>query len=548
MARKIRDFYLSIRNLRAKFVPFGNMRLQLSPFQIRLLTFMSESLLIALAGYIAFQLRFNFLIPDPWTPRILPVIVWMTGSQLLFWLLFGVYKSPLARFTIDDVQKVLFALLASIAFLTLINYLNAHYVSEIGQRLVPHTVLVIGHFGTLFFWISLRLLFRNVYHYRHPHIALEASQSEGLWKGMEEILLGREPIRLESESVKNQLAGKTVLVTGAAGSIGRELTRQLTHFSVKKLILLDQAETPLYDLEMDLKGNEGGCELEIVVADIRNKARMQSVFAKHRPQIVYHAAAYKHVPMMEKNPVESLQTNTFGTQNMADLSVQYGVEKFIFVSTDKAVNPTSIMGASKRLAEMYVQSLDADLEANQKNGTRFVTTRFGNVLGSDGSVYLLFQKQILLGGPLTVTHPEVTRYFMTIPEASQLVLEAGAMGKGGEVYVFDMGKSVKIMELAKKMVEFYAERTGKTIKISTIGLRPGEKLYEEVLHEAEENLPTHHAKILIGKVVKYEHAFVVEEMAKLHEALDRQHIPKIIQLLRQVIPEYKSQNSEFELY
>jgi len=309
-----------------------------------------------------------------------------------------------------------------------------------------------------------------------------------------EDLLGRESIKLDSAAVRAQVKDKTVLVTGAAGSIGSELVWQLLAYNPKLVIVLDQAETPIFQLENELllKGYEG--QFEVVMGDVRQHDRMKKMMAHFKPSIIYHAAAYKHVPLMESNPSEALLANVLGTKIMADLAEEHGAEKFVFISTDKAVNPTSVMGATKRAAEIYVQS------KNQNSKTEYVTTRFGNVLGSNGSVIPIFKKQIEDGGPVTVTHPEVTRFFMTIPEAVQLVLEAGAMSQGGEIFAFDMGESIKVADLAYNMIKLSGMEAGKDIEIAYTGLRPGEKLYEEVLSDAENSMPTHHPKILKAQV------------------------------------------------
>lgn len=355
-----------------------------------------------------------------------------------------------------------------------------------------------------------------------------------------EELLEREPISLNIENIKTQLTNKTILVTGAAGSIGSEIVRQVIQFQPKKIILLDQAESPLYDMEMELKDEFDSLSYEIVIGDIRNIDRLENVFKTFQPQIVFHAAAYKHVPMMENNPSESILTNVLGTKNLADLAVKYHVEKFVMISTDKAVNPTNVMGASKRIAEIYTQSLGKTVQ------TKFITTRFGNVLGSNGSVIPRFRQQIENGGPVTITHPEITRFFMTIPEACQLVLEAGTSGNGGEIFIFDMGESVKIIDLAKKMIKLSGLTLDKDIKITFTGLRPGEKLYEELLANEENTLPTHHKQIMIAKVAAYDFDFINEQIKALIQSFETQDNRLIVKQMKQLVPEFKSNNSIYE--
>jgi FlaA1/EpsC-like NDP-sugar epimerase len=358
-----------------------------------------------------------------------------------------------------------------------------------------------------------------------------------------EQLLERDPIQLNHTELSTQLKGKRILVTGGAGSIGSEIVRQLLRFQPGTIVVCDQAETPLHDLELELSGINSGVKLIFFLGDVRNPNRMQELFEEFRPQLVYHAAAYKHVPMMEQSPAEAVLTNVGGTKLIADLSIRYQAQRFVMVSTDKAVNPTNVMGASKRLAEIYVQQL-AGLSTHQ---TKFITTRFGNVLGSNGSVILRFRDQIAKGGPVTVTHPNIIRYFMTIPEATQLVLEAGSMGNGGEIYVFDMGKPVPIVDLARKMIRLSGLVPGIDIEIKYTGLRPGEKLYEELLNDAENTLPTHHQKILIAKTGTeaipaleqvYQELFILAADASRHL--------EMVGKMKALVPEFISNNSVFE--
>ncbi|WP_164109593.1 MULTISPECIES: polysaccharide biosynthesis protein [Sphingobacterium] len=362
-----------------------------------------------------------------------------------------------------------------------------------------------------------------------------------------EDLLERSTIKLENEIILDQLKGKRILVTGAAGSIGSEIAKQLGQYSPQMIILCDQAESPLHNLQLDLQENFKDQLFHTFIADVRSRERMQILFETFRPHIVYHAAAYKHVPMMENHPIEGVRTNIFGTMNLANLSVEFNVQKFVFVSTDKAVNPTNVMGATKRIAEIYVQSLNSKILKESKTGTKFITTRFGNVLGSNGSVIPRFREQIEKGGPVTVTHPEITRYFMTIPEACQLVIEAGSMGQGGEIFVFDMGKSVKIVDLAQKMIKLSGYIPNQDIEIRFTGLRPGEKLYEELLNDLENTLPTHHQKIMIAKVRDNNFEIVSSQLQKLLEITNAQHNTNIVRQMKVIVPEFKSQNSEYEL-
>ncbi len=368
--------------------------------------------------------------------------------------------------------------------------------------------------------------------------------SEQIRKVKIEELLQRDPIKMDSSNVSKYIFGKSVLITGAAGSIGSGLVRQVLKYRPTKLILLDQAESALYDIQTEISNSE---ELnkhshlaEYVIASIKDKFRMQQIFETYKPDIIFHAAAYKHVPLMENNPYEALLVNVFGTRNLADMAVKHKVKKFVMISTDKAVNPTNVMGASKRIAEIYTQSLS-------NGNTQFITTRFGNVLDSNGSVVPLFRKQIEKGGPVTVTHREITRYFMTIPEACNLVLEAGAMGQGGEIFVFDMGRPVKIYDMACKMIKLSGLEIGKDIEIKEIGLRPGEKLYEELLNNEENTLPTYHPKILRAKVREYDKSFIQRSFDDLTHLIINANVFELVAKMKEIVPEFVSNNSIYDV-
>ena len=352
-----------------------------------------------------------------------------------------------------------------------------------------------------------------------------------------EDLLEREPIRMDNVNIVREVVDKVVLVTGAAGSIGSEICRQLMQYQPMKVVMLDQAESPMYDLQFELKNTYKDQleRMEFVIANVKDRARMEEVFETFRPNLVYHAAAYKHVPFMEENPYEAVYINVFGTRNLADLAIKYGVQKFVMISTDKAVNPTNVMGATKRMAEIYIQSRSTEQ-------THFVTTRFGNVLGSNGSVIPLFKKQLAAGGPLTVTHKDIIRYFMTIPEACNLVLEAGAMGEGGDIFVFDMGKPVKIYDMARKMIQLSGMHN---IEIKEIGLRPGEKLYEELLATKENTIPTYHPKIMRAQVRKYPLEAIDREYNELWTILETMDDMKIVGRMKHIVPEFLSNNSVY---
>ncbi len=392
-----------------------------------------------------------------------------------------------------------------------------------------------------------RLLKENIKIYLAPEVSddWEPGRQKQVVKEVQiEDLLGREPIKINMQEIAAHLEGKRVLITGAAGSIGSEIMRQVAMFNPYQLILIDSAETPLHDIRLELKNKWSEIEAPTIVASITNKARMESIFSEYRPDYVFHAAAYKHVPMMEDNVTEAVQNNIQGTLILADLAVKYKVSRFVMISTDKAVNPSNVMGCSKRICEIYVQALARKIQNDGSAPTQFITTRFGNVLGSNGSVIPLFRKQIAAGGPVTVTHPEIIRYFMTIPEACQLVLEAGSMGQSGEIYIFDMGRPVKIADLAKKMIQL----SGRTdVKIEYTGLRHGEKLYEELLATRENTKPTSHDKIMIASVREYDYEDVANDINQLIQA-SYQFDPMVtVAKMKDLVPEFKSLNSKYSV-
>ena len=395
--------------------------------------------------------------------------------------------------------------------------------------------------------IADRLLKENVAIYLAPEVTddWQGLQKANLIRQVQiEDLLGRDPIHINLHNIAPLLEGKRVLITGAAGSIGSEIMRQVAVFNPYQLILVDQAETPLNDIRLELKAKWSELEAPTLVADISNQKRMEEIFQQYRPEYVFHAAAYKHVPMMEDNVSEAIQNNVLGTKVLADLSVKYGVEHFVMISTDKAVNPSNVMGCSKRICEIYVQALAKKIQKDKSAPTQFITTRFGNVLGSNGSVIPLFRQQIERGGPVTVTHPDIIRYFMTIPEACQLVLEAGSMGKGGEIFLFDMGKPVKILDLANKMIRL----SGRTdVKVEFTGLRHGEKLYEELLANKENTKPTSHDKIMIANVREYDFDDISDDIQDLIQASYSFDSMQIVGRMKDLVPEFKSLNSPYSI-
>ena len=395
--------------------------------------------------------------------------------------------------------------------------------------------------------IADRLLKEKVQIFLAPDVSNDwdgSAQRRGIKEVQIEDLLGRDPIKINMKEIAAHLEGKRVLITGAAGSIGSEIMRQVAMFNPYQMILIDEAETPLHDIRLELKNKWQEIEAPTLVANITNKARMESIFAEYQPEYVFHAAAYKHVPMMEDNVSESIQNNVLGTKILADLAVKYKVSRFVMISTDKAVNPSNVMGCSKRICEIYVQALARKIQKDGSAPTQFITTRFGNVLGSNGSVIPLFRKQIAAGGPVTVTHPEIIRYFMTIPEACQLVLEAGSMGKSGEIYIFDMGKPVKIVDLAQRMIRL----SGRTdVKIEFTGLRHGEKLYEELLATRENTKPTSHDKIMIASVREYDYDDVNDDIERLIDSSYDFDSMRTVAKMKDLVPEFKSLNSKYSV-
>lgn len=392
-------------------------------------------------------------------------------------------------------------------------------------------------------WVNL-FLEKDLRVYKAPSVQkLRKNDFSGSIKTLQiEDLLNRRPIKIESDDIRKRHDGKAVLITGGAGSIGSEIVRQVSQFNPSLVVVLDQAETPLYDIELEMRKAFPHIEYKFVLADISNKRRIEPIFEQYRFSMVYHAAAYKHVPLVEENPHEGILTNIYGTKNVAQLSSQYNVNRFVMVSTDKAVNPTNVMGATKRAAELFVQALQ-NVEGNT---TKFITTRFGNVLGSNGSVIPHFKKQIENGGPITITHPDIVRYFMTIPEACELVLQAGTMGKGGEIFVFDMGEPVKIVDLAKRMIKLSGFEPDTDIKIIYTGLRPGEKLYEELLSDDAKNLPTHSEKIMISKDPSVPFEEIEKTTIAISKAAMRRDKMEVVRLLKIIVPEFKSNNSIYE--
>ena len=506
---------------------------------------------------------------------IATLLMWMLRVLVKFIYDMGFHSSRAKRVFIYGTRKGGASLAKSIRSEENSRYILAGFVTEdeqyigrrmMGVRVVKNdlnlveemkmrgaTVLLVSPVYSEKFRENTALIDRLIEENIHIHMMQQAIQWDGksdlnaaMLKEVEiEDLLPRDKIEIDMDKVGGMLTGKRILITGAAGSIGSEMVRQVAVYRPQELVLIDQAETPMHDVRIYMKKHHPDIVTHTIVASIGNQSRMEEVYKQFRPEYVFHAAAYKHVPMMEDNPSEAVQNNIYGTRVMADLAVKYGTKKFVMVSTDKAVNPTNVMGCSKRICEIYVQSLDKAIKSGEVEGvTQFVTTRFGNVLGSNGSVIPLFREQIKNGGPITVTHPDIIRYFMLIPEACKLVLEAGTMGNGGEIYIFDMGNPVRIADLAKRMIKLSG---AKNVKIEYSGLRDGEKLFEELLNDTEVTKPTHHPKIKIAAVREYEYADAKREEDELYQLSFTYDAMAVVKKMKQIVPEFKSQHSAYEV-
>lgn len=504
----------------------------------------ADCLTVFLSGVLAYVVDYSASMAlSALGPLSLTLAVYLC-CYIIGFRLFHTYSGIIRKTSVADLARVWLALLTGVCLVMTLRYLAGtdrwlmpFRLRDLLMQTVIASILMTGLRATAKLFYDLyvrRLTGGGAYGYSDKDlISMEMAD-----------LLQREPIEVNMSGITRALGGRSILVTGAAGSIGSELSMLLASCRPSQLVLIDQAESPLHSVRIELERLYPDLKCATIVTNICHTRRMEKIFAAYRPEYVFHAAAYKHVPMMERNPPEAVLTNVLGTKNIADLSVKYGVEKFVMVSTDKAVNPTNVMGASKRIAEIYVQSLFFDLSRrSDRPSTRFITTRFGNVLGSNGSVIPLFRKQIEQGGPVTITHRNIIRYFMTIPEACSLVLEAGCMGKGGEIFVFDMGEPVKIYDLALRMISLSGLKAGKDIEIVETGLRPGEKLYEELLNEKERTIATHHKKIMIARVRSYAYEEVCVHIDRLAELVKRGASHDIVAEMKHMVPEFKSNNS-----
>jgi len=481
-------------------------------------------------------------INTPFGTNIILNMLLAVSTNFVFMVIFKTYSGPIGYSFLTDVGRILLSSISTFILLILLNYV---YAISLGEKLFLNASLVLYLFFSYTFLFSFRLVVKHISEYFR--FKRKASLSKQVQNLQIEDILEREPIEFGGEEKESQIKGKTILVTGGAGSIGSEIVRLLIQFKPKAILVLDQAETPLYNLKIELESNFPDLNVKYIICDVSNRNRLITFFKAYKIDIIYHAAAYKHVPLMEENSAEAILTNIYGTKNLADLAIQYNVSRFVFISTDKAINPSNVMGASKRAAEMYVQSLDYNInKLKSTTSTKFIITRFGNVLDSNGSVVPLFKKQIEDGGPVTVSHPDIIRYFMTITEACQLVLEAGTMGHGGEIYIFDMGSPIKIMNLAIKMIKLAGLVPNKDIDIKITGLRPGEKLYEELISDSSEVIPTYHKKIFINKVDIESFSLVNDKVNDLINAATSLKDTEVVTMLKDLVPEFISKNSEFE--
>ncbi len=494
-----------------------------------------DSLIVLVSGVVAFASNYGPGTTFMHLPQLLLTLLVCLPCYLVGFRLQHTYSGIIRKSSFEDLARITVAIGIGIALVMLIRIycpFNA-MISQVRLR-----VLTLQAILAIMFMCGMRVAIKIFYdRYIKNHMGVYGLGNDALLDIEMKDLLPREPIVVDTESIRRQMKDKCIMVTGAAGSIGSQLAKILTQFEPSQLVLIDQAETPLHDVRMWMKEHHPELKVQTIVSSICHSHRMEKIFADTHPAIIFHAAAYKHVPMMEDNPVESILNNVDGTRKVADLAVKYGVERFVMVSTDKAVNPTNVMGCSKRICEIYCQSLSGR--------TQFITTRFGNVLGSNGSVIPIFREQIRQGGPVKVTHPDIQRFFMLIPEACMLVLEAATIGKGGQILVFDMGKPVHIIDLARRMIHL----SGRTdVQIEICGLRPGEKLYEEVLNDEETVLPTSHRKIKCAKVREYEKSEVEAKINRLIEVARTYDEEQTVRLMKDLVPEYVSQNSKYCAY
>ena len=508
------------------------------------LVFATDCTIIYLSGIMAYALNHGLAFTVGQLGLLAPTMLAYMICFIIGICIFHTYSGIIRHTTVIDLARTCASLFVGV-FLIMIGRIFCHadsfFLAIRFRDLVLLTLIAAG------LMCGLRMIAKVIYDIYLKHASNGGAygyNSDTLINLEMEDLLPREPIEVDKDEIRSHICGKRILVTGAAGSIGSELVKLLAESAPAQLILIDSAESPLHKVRVDMDYNYPDLDCVTLVANICHSHRMENIFASYRPELVFHAAAYKHVPMMEDNPYESVVNNIHGTKVIADLAVKYGTKKFVMVSTDKAVNPTNVMGCSKRICEIYVQSLDKAIKEGKVNGhTQFVTTRFGNVLGSNGSVIPIFQEQIRKGGPVTVTHPDIIRFFMLIPEACKLVIEAGTMGKGGEIYVFDMGKPVKIADLAMRMIKLSG---AKGVQIKFTGLRDGEKLYEEVLNDKEITVPTFHPKIKVAKVREYEFDKVSAEINELIQSAPESDNMTIVAGMKRIVPEFKSQHSVYE--